>query len=253
VHTAGDKLDGAIRASPLGKTGWRMSVQLPIDCANLNSGRERVATGRAIVRNPQVFLFDEPLSNLDAQLRVQMRTEIKGLHQRLGSTSICVTHDQIEAMTMADKIVVMREGRIEQAGPPLEVYDHPRNLFVAEFLGSPTMNLIAGTLQGNDASRHVVTNGGAMLPLPGNMPGREGQPVYYGIRPDHLAISNKGGLDAIIEVVEPTGADTLVFASIGDQKICGAFAGTPRFPAWGMHRPGAAPRLRAFVRCPIRH
>jgi multiple sugar transport system ATP-binding protein len=203
--------------------------------------RQRVAMGRAIVRNPQVFLFDEPLSNLDAQLRVQMRTEIKGLHQRLGSTSIYVTHDQIEAMTMADKIVVMREGRIEQAGPPLEVYDHPRNLFVAAFLGSPTMNLIAGTLRGNDTSRHLITNDGATLPLPGNMPGRDGQSVYYGVRPDHLTVANTGGFEAIVEVVEPTGADTLVFASIGDQKICGAFAERHAF------RPGEcitlAPRL----------
>ena len=149
--------------------------------------------GRAIVRNPQVFLFDEPLSNLDAQLRVQMRTEIKALHQRLGSTSIYVTHDQIEAMTMADKIVVMREGRIEQVGPPLEVYDHPRNLFVAAFLGSPAMNLISGTLRGKDTGRHVETNDGAMLPVSGNMPGREGQPVYYGVRPDHLTVANGGG------------------------------------------------------------
>ena len=186
--------------------------------------RQRVAMGRAIVRNPQVFLFDEPLSNLDAQLRVQMRTEIKALHQRLGSTSIYVTHDQIEAMTMADKIVVMREGRIEQVGPPLEVYDHPGNLFVAAFLGSPTMNLISGTLRGKDTSRHVETNDGAMLPVSGNMPGREGQQVYYGVRPDHLTVVNTGGVEAIVEVVEPTGADTLVFASIGKQKICGAFA-----------------------------
>ena len=203
--------------------------------------RQRVAMGRAIVRNPQVFLFDEPLSNLDAQLRVQMRTEIKALHQRLGSTSIYVTHDQIEAMTMADKIVVMREGRIEQVGPPLEVYDHPGNLFVAAFLGSPTMNLISGTLRGKDTSRHVETNDGAMLPVSGNMPGREGQQVYYGVRPDHLTVVNTGGFEAIVEVVEPTGADTLVFASIGKQKICGAFAERHGF------RPGEcialAPRL----------
>ena len=122
-----------------------------------------------------------------------MRTEIKALHQRLGSTSIYVTHDQIEAMTMADKIVVMRAGRIEQVGPPLEVDDHPSNLFVAAFLGSPTMNLIAGTLRGKDTSRHVETNDGALLPLSGNMPGREGQLVYYGVRPDHLTVVNTGG------------------------------------------------------------
>src|SRR5689334_18403293 len=176
--------------------------------------RQRVAMGRAIVRDPQVFLFDEPLSNLDAKLRVAMRTELKELHQRLGTTSIYVTHDQIEAMTMADKIVVMREGRIEQAGPPLEVYDHPCNLFVAAFLGSPTMNLISGTLRGNGTRRHVETDDGTLLPIAGNMPGQDGQPVYYGVRPDHLMLVKDGGFEAVVEVVEPTGADTLVFASV---------------------------------------
>ena len=131
--------------------------------------RQRVAMGRAIVRNPKVFLFDEPLSNLDAQLRVQMRTEIKALHQRLGSTSIYVTHDQIEAMTMADKIVVMRDGHIEQAGPPLEVYDRPCNLFVASFIGSPAMNLIQGAAQrgkvpGSDRGRHRAAAADCMDP-----------------------------------------------------------------------------------------
>jgi multiple sugar transport system ATP-binding protein len=186
--------------------------------------RQRVAMGRAIVRNPQVFLFDEPLSNLDAQLRVQMRTEIKALHQRLGSTSVYVTHDQIEAMTMADKIVVMRDGRIEQAGPPLEVYDHPRSLFVAAFIGSPAMNLIPGKLRGKKGVMRVETDDGIALPLPANVRGSEGQPVHYGVRPDHLAMANGEGLDVTVEVVEPTGADTLVFARIGNQKICGAFS-----------------------------
>jgi len=203
--------------------------------------RQRVAMGRAIVRNPQVFLFDEPLSNLDAQLRVQMRTEIKALHQRLGSTSVYVTHDQIEAMTMADKIVVMRDGRIEQAGAPLDVYDHPRNLFVAGFIGSPAMNLIPGTLQGADGHPHVRTEDGVPLPLPARAPGKNGQAVYYGVRPDHLSVANGGGVDATVDVVEPTGADTLVFARIGNQKICGAFADRYSF------RPGErialAPRL----------
>ena len=131
--------------------------------------RQRVAMGRAIVRNPQVFLFDEPLSNLDAQLRVQMRTEIKALHQRLGSTSVYVTHDQIEAMTMADKIVVMRDGRIEQAGAPLEIYDHPRNLFVAGFIGSPAMNLIPGRLRGGAGGSSVETEDGVGAAAAGEM------------------------------------------------------------------------------------
>jgi multiple sugar transport system ATP-binding protein len=203
--------------------------------------RQRVAMGRAIVRNPQVFLFDEPLSNLDAQLRVQMRTEIKALHQRLGSTSVYVTHDQIEAMTMADKIVVMRDGRIEQSGPPLVVYDHPRNLFVAAFIGSPAMNLIPGKLRGKAGVMSVETDDGISLPLPANARGSEGQPVHYGVRPDHLIVANGEGVDATVEVVEPTGADTLVFARLGNQKICGAFSERHGF------RPGErialAPRL----------
>jgi multiple sugar transport system ATP-binding protein len=182
--------------------------------------RQRVAMGRAIVRDPQVFLFDEPLSNLDAQLRVQMRTEIKALHQRLGSTSVYVTHDQIEAMTMADKIVVMRNGHIEQAGAPLEVYDNPRNLFVAGFIGSPAMNLIPGTVRGGN----VETDDGVALPLPAGTPAHSGRPVFYGVRPDHLSVAGHGGFDATVDVVEPTGADTLVFARAGRQKICGAFA-----------------------------
>jgi multiple sugar transport system ATP-binding protein len=186
--------------------------------------RQRVAMGRAIVRNPKVFLFDEPLSNLDAQLRVQMRTEIKALHQRLGSTSIYVTHDQIEAMTMADKIVVMRDGRIEQSGPPLEVYDRPRNLFVAAFIGSPAMNLIPGRLKKRNGTRAVETNDGIELPLPAHAPGQDGQPVQYGVRPDHLSVAKDKGVEATVEVVEPTGADTLVFARIGNQKICSAFS-----------------------------
>ncbi len=186
--------------------------------------RQRVAMGRAIVRDPQVFLFDEPLSNLDAKLRVQMRTEIKALHQRLKSTSIYVTHDQIEAMTMADKIVVMRDGHIEQTGAPLEVYDNPRNLFVAGFIGSPAMNLINGTLKSAGGARRVETDDGMTLPLPANAPGKEGQRVIYGLRPDHLRVGSGAGVKVVVDVVEPTGADTLVFARVGAQSICGAFA-----------------------------
>jgi len=203
--------------------------------------RQRVAMGRAIVRDPQVFLFDEPLSNLDAQLRVQMRTEIKALHQRLGSTSVYVTHDQIEAMTMADKIVVMRNGHIEQAGAPLEVYDHPRNLFVAGFIGSPAMNLIPGTLRAGDGRIRVETEDGVTLPLAAGTPGNPGQPVFYGVRPDHLTVAGNGGFDATVDVVEPTGADTLVFARAGNQKICGAFA--ERYSFKPGERITLAPRL----------
>jgi multiple sugar transport system ATP-binding protein len=203
--------------------------------------RQRVAMGRAIVRNPQVFLFDEPLSNLDAQLRVQMRTEIKALHQRLGSTSVYVTHDQIEAMTMADKIVVMRDGRIEQVGAPLDIYDKPRNLFVAAFIGSPAMNLIPGRLRGGPDGFLVETEDGIALPLPARATGKDGQQVHYGIRPDHLKVAGSGGVQAEVEVVEPTGADTLVFARIGRQKICGSFAERHGFRPG--QRIGLAPRL----------
>src|SRR5690348_10035963 len=149
--------------------------------------RQRVAMGRAIVRNPQVFLFDEPLSNLDAKLRVAMRTEIKALHQRLTTTSVYVTHDQIEAMTMADRIVVMNGGRVEQIGSPLELYDDPANLFVAQFIGSPAMNILSGRADGGA----LLLAGGARLPLarPDVAPGRE---LLVGVRPEHLAVSADG-------------------------------------------------------------
>ena len=182
--------------------------------------RQRVAMGRAIVRDPQVFLFDEPLSNLDAQLRVQMRAEIKELHQRLKTTTIYVTHDQIEAMTMADRIVVMRDGVVEQLGAPLELYDRPATLFVAGFIGSPSMNLLKGsvTVKGKPV---FTTEGGVELPLkstPGNIDGR---PCIYGIRPEHLAIG--GDFKAEVSVVEPTGSETQVFAKVGGHPIVTVF------------------------------
>jgi multiple sugar transport system ATP-binding protein len=174
--------------------------------------RQRVAMGRAIVRDPQVFLFDEPLSNLDAKLRVAMRTEIKELHQRLKTTSVYVTHDQIEAMTMGDKIVVMKDGRIEQTGSPLELYDRPANLFVAGFIGSPAMNFLPGTLrrQGGDATIELAD--GATLAAPQLAGGSDGQPVIYGTRPEHLALVTDlvGTVPAVVVVIEPTGADTFV-------------------------------------------
>src|SRR5882672_4712081 len=150
--------------------------------------RQRVAMGRAIVRDPQVFLFDEPLSNLDAKLRVAMRGEIKELHQRLKTTSIYVTHDQIEAMTMGDKIVVMRDGCIEQTGSPLELYDHPANQFVAGFIGSPAMNFLPGILRRNAGAAHVVLGDGTQVDAPSNAGGVDGQPVVLGTRPEHLLL-----------------------------------------------------------------
>jgi multiple sugar transport system ATP-binding protein len=182
--------------------------------------RQRVAMGRAIVRNPRLFLFDEPLSNLDAQLRVQMRTEIKSLHRRLGSTSIYVTHDQIEAMTMADRIVVMNHGRIEQQGSPETLYDKPANMFVASFIGSPAMNFLKGAV----ADGHFRSKNGSALPLaeiaPSPLPVAAGQPIVLGIRPERIDISfGGGGLPATIVEVEPTGLDTHVICDLAGQMV----------------------------------
>jgi multiple sugar transport system ATP-binding protein len=182
--------------------------------------RQRVAMGRAIVRDPKVFLFDEPLSNLDAKLRVQMRAEIKELHQRLTTTIVYVTHDQVEAMTMADRIVVMRDGVIEQAGAPLDLYDHPANLFVAGFIGSPAMNLFKGTIQ-IDGAAAFVTDDGVMLPLAFAPPNSENRPCIYGIRPEHLDLG--GALRAQVTVTEPTGSETQVIAKLGAQELVGVF------------------------------
>ena len=179
--------------------------------------RQRVAMGRAIVRDPQVFLFDEPLSNLDAKLRVAMRTEIKELHQRLKTTTVYVTHDQIEAMTMADKIVVMHDGIVEQMGSPLELYDHPDNKFVAGFIGSPAMNFLEGKLVGSN-NPHVETANGAKLPLIASRTGLDGKPVIYGIRPEHLEFADDG-IEAEVVVVEPTGSETQIVARIGQQDL----------------------------------
>lgn len=174
--------------------------------------RQRVAMGRAIVRDPQVFLFDEPLSNLDAKLRVQMRTEIKELHQRLKTTTVFVTHDQIEAMTLADRVVVMQSGHIEQIGTPLELYDHPANEFVATFIGAPSMNLLAAELDNGIArvgSQHYA--------------GPEGSgPLKLGVRPEHLALSDTG-LAMTVKVVEPTGSETMVFLSYEGQGVVAVF------------------------------
>ena len=176
--------------------------------------RQRVAMGRAIVRDPQVFLFDEPLSNLDAKLRVQMRTEIKELHQRLRTTTVYVTHDQIEAMTMADKIVVMHDGNVEQIGAPLDLYDRPENLFVAGFIGSPAMNMLHGRIEGGD----FVTDEGVRLPFAAAPPGSEGRRAIYGIRPEHFRL-DPDGIETTVSVVEPTGSETLVFVQAGGREV----------------------------------
>ncbi|GAB2174560.1 ABC transporter ATP-binding protein [Dongia sp. agr-C8] len=198
--------------------------------------RQRVAMGRAIVRDPQVFLFDEPLSNLDAKLRVQMRTEIKELHQRLKTTTIFVTHDQIEAMTMADRIVVMHDGIIEQIGTPLELYDSPRNLFVAGFIGSPAMNFLKGAAKGDGS----VEVGGTRLPVAGKHTVADGQPVVYGIRPEHLELA-QDGFPAKVAVVEPTGSETMVVVRVGEEEVVALFRERHQFA------PGQTVHLRPRV------
>jgi multiple sugar transport system ATP-binding protein len=198
--------------------------------------RQRVAMGRAIVRDPQVFLFDEPLSNLDAKLRVAMRTEIKELHQRLKTTTIYVTHDQIEAMTMADKIVVMHDGIVEQIGAPLELYDEPSNQFVAGFIGSPAMNFLKGTLRTNGHAEFEGP-GGVHLPLAAAPASSEGRPVIYGIRPEHFVVADDG-VEVDIQVVEPTGSEVQVAARLGGEEIIAVFRERHQF------RPGDKIRLK---------
>jgi multiple sugar transport system ATP-binding protein len=201
--------------------------------------RQRVAMGRSIVRDPQVFLFDEPLSNLDAKLRVQMRTEIKELHQRLKTTSVYVTHDQIEAMTMADKIVVMRDGRVEQTGSPLELYDRPVNQFVAGFIGSPAMNFLPGVLRRNGGAARVEFGEGLSLPAPRARRGADGQPVLYGTRPEHMQLAGGDeGVPTRVVVVEPTGADTQVFTKHRGRGVTSVFRDRHEF------QPGETIRLR---------
>ena len=198
--------------------------------------RQRVAMGRAIVRDPQVFLFDEPLSNLDAKLRVQMRTEIKELHQRLKTTTIYVTHDQIEAMTMADKIVVMHDGRVEQIGAPLELYDRPDNLFVAGFIGSPAMNMIKGHIRINGTA-NFEGPAGVTFSLASAGSGNDGRPAVYGVRPEHFSLADDGA-EAEVQVIEPTGSELQVVAKLGGEEIIAVFRERHQF------KPGERIRLK---------
>ncbi len=195
--------------------------------------RQRVAMGRAIVRDPQAFLFDEPLSNLDAKLRVQMRTEIRALHQRLRTTSVYVTHDQIEAMTMGDEIVVMHDGVVEQHGDPIDLYDNPWNLFVAGFIGSPSMNFLPGVVRQQDAGLVIELGDGTRLPVPERSRGMvEGQRIIYGVRPEHLTIGTEGeGIRTTVDVVEPTGVDTEIHARFGQERMIATFRERYRFAA----------------------
>jgi len=195
--------------------------------AELSGGqRQRVAMGRAIVRHPKVFLFDEPLSNLDAKLRTQMRAEIKRLHKRLGATSVYVTHDQVEAMTLADRIVVMNDGYIEQIGTPMDLFVNPANTFVASFIGSPPMNQLPakikrGSIANSSAGLYAKVNDVAFA-LPENINVEDGQPVVVGVRPEHLSLDAGDGLSPVpisLDLVEPLGSEALLHASIGEHSI----------------------------------
>jgi len=193
--------------------------------------RQRVAMGRAIVRNPKVFLFDEPLSNLDAKLRVQMRTEIKRVHQKVKTTTVYVTHDQIEAMTLADRVVVMNNGRIEQIGTPQELYHQPRTRFVAGFIGSPAMNFIPCTLEQNGAGLSVRLSQNIALPVPASKAARYAnlsqRDLLFGLRPEHITEARSNGrtspatFTVTLDVVEPMGMETMVFFTVDGQEICG--------------------------------
>ncbi len=194
--------------------------------------RQRVAMGRAIIRNPSVFLFDEPLSNLDAKLRVRMRAEIKEIQQRLGTTTVYVTHDQIEAITMSDKIVVMRNGRVEQVGSPLDIFDSPVNRFVAGFIGSPAMNFLEGRIVPTDDGPEFRTESGLTCKLPEDSLRHLGQCASIGIRPEHVDLAEEGTNDAFglrISVVEPTGADTMIIARSGSDELSALIKGRHAF------------------------
>jgi multiple sugar transport system ATP-binding protein len=189
--------------------------------------RQRVAVGRAIVRHPQVFLFDEPLSNLDAKLRVQMRVELKRLHERLETTAIYVTHDQVEAMTLGSRVVVMKDGFVQQVGEPMEIYSRPQNRFVAGFIGSPAMNFIPSTIAEQSGALYAEASG-LKIRVPADrvasLGGHKGQPVTLGIRPEDLRVGAPGepadtSFDAVVEVVEPLGSEILLDTSVAGQSV----------------------------------
>jgi multiple sugar transport system ATP-binding protein len=211
--------------------------------------RQRVAMGRAIVRNPKVFLFDEPLSNLDAKLRVQMRTEIKRVHQKVKTTTVYVTHDQIEAMTLADRVVVMNDGRIEQVGTPHELYHSPRTRFVAGFIGSPAMNFLPCKIERNGAGLVLNLAEDLSFPMPADLSTRYGKavgkPMIFGLRPEHITEPRGGGpgekseFTAKLDVVEPMGMETMVFFRVEGTEVCG------RVEPTSAAGPGQPMRLRA--------
>ncbi|RNJ41134.1 glycerol-3-phosphate ABC transporter ATP-binding protein [Mesorhizobium erdmanii] len=207
------RVDGAAKRLGLDTFLQRLPRQLS------GGQRQRVAMGRAIVRDPKVFLFDEPLSNLDAKLRVHMRAEIKALHQQLKTTSVYVTHDQIEAMTMADRIVVMHDGLIQQVGAPLDLYDRPANVFVAGFIGSPGMNFLPATVE-KGAKADAVLSDGQKLRLPDGLPLKDGDAITIGLRPEHIRLAEDGAQQGEVVVVEPLGLSTQFYVTLANQQLC---------------------------------
>ncbi|TPM37221.1 sn-glycerol-3-phosphate ABC transporter ATP-binding protein UgpC [Mesorhizobium sp. B2-3-4] len=207
------RVDGAAKRLGLDTFLQRLPRQLS------GGQRQRVAMGRAIVRDPKVFLFDEPLSNLDAKLRVHMRAEIKALHQQLKTTSVYVTHDQIEAMTMADRIVVMHDGLIQQVGAPLDLYDRPANMFVAGFIGSPGMNFLPAAVE-KAGKVDAVLSDGQKLRLPDGLPLKDGDAITVGLRPEHIKLADDGALRGEVGVVEPLGLSTQFYVKLAGQQLC---------------------------------
>ncbi len=236
--TVRENMGFALKMAKLPKTEISQKVEEAAELLNLTpllerlpkdlSGgqRQRVAMGRAIVRKPQVFLFDEPLSNLDAKLRTQVRGEIRELHRRLKTTSVYVTHDQIEAMTMGQMIVVLRDGRIEQAGTPLELYDRPANLFVAGFIGSPEINQLKGEIVLDGDIAQLRLRDGSLLRLPGDINVTQGQQVVYAIRPEQVNVvgqAQEDALGAVITAIENTGSDMQLFCDTGGGPFTSVF------------------------------
>ena len=213
--------------------------------AQLSGGqRQRVAMGRAIVRDPAVFLFDEPLSNLDAKLRVQMRSEIKSLHHKVRTTSIYVTHDQIEAMTLADRVVVLNKGRVEQQGSPLELYREPANTFVAGFIGSPAMNFLDAIVEGGAAGLVARLGNSLQIAIDATLGVSVGQPIIIGIRPEHLLPHGAGSpVSGVVEMVEPTGAQTHVTFRIGDDRVVAVTEGGQLTAMGGTFNASVAPEV----------
>jgi multiple sugar transport system ATP-binding protein len=229
-----------VRAEALARVAGLLQIQSLLDRkpSQLSGGqRQRVAMGRALVRDPALFLFDEPLSNLDAKLRVDMRTEIKKLHQRLGKTTIYVTHDQVEAMTLASRIAVMHQGRLQQFAEPRTVYDRPANMFVAGFMGAPSMNFLPAEVVGSSPAGLLLTEDKGQvtrLPLSNEVAtsAGAGRRVILGIRPENLTrydsrraeeIPYLGMIEAPVEVVEPTGANTMVIVRVGGREVIASF------------------------------